>query len=185
MARYLPDVGATNAAELEKAWRERQEPWQRQRLLVVRLVAQHELNAEQIAAAAGVARSTVFRYLDTFLTSGLAGLLAREHKGGHPPTLGAADQAAFLEQLRLGEFRRAKEAQAWIKARTQRTLALSSVYSLLGKVGGVLKVPRKTHAKKDAAAAESLKATLAEKLAALSAKAEGRALRLWVLDEHR
>ena len=99
MARYLPDVGATNAAELEKAWRERQEPWQRQRLLVVRLVAQHELNAEQIAAAAGVARSTVFRYLDTFLTSGLAGLLAREHKGGHPPTLGAADQAGIGGRL--------------------------------------------------------------------------------------
>ena len=178
MARYLPEVGATNAAELEKAWRERQEPWQRQRLLVVRLVAQHELNAEQIAAAAGVARSTVFRNLDTFLTSGLAGLLARKHKGGHPPTLGAADQAAFLEQLRVGKFRRAKEAQAWIKARTQRTLALSSVYSLLGKVGGVLKVPRKTHAKKDAAAAESFKATLADKIAAISAKAEGRALRL-------
>lgn len=107
-----------------------------------------------------------------------AGLLAREHKGGHPPTLGAADQAAFLEQPRVGKFRRAKEAQAWTKARTQRTLALSSVYSLLGKVGGVLKVPRKTHAKKDAAAAESFKATLADKLAAISAKAEGRALRL-------
>ena len=64
-------MGATNAAELEKAWRERQERWQRQRLLVVRLVGRLELNAEQIAAAAGVARSTVFRYLDTFRTSGL------------------------------------------------------------------------------------------------------------------
>jgi len=62
----------------------------------------------------------VFRYLDTFLASGLTGLLAREHKGGHP-SLGAADQAAFLKQLRAGKFRRAKEAQAWIKARTQRT----------------------------------------------------------------
>ena len=39
--------------------------------------------------------------------------------------------------------------------------------------------------KKDAAAAESFKATLADKLAAISAKAEGRALRLGVLDEHR
>ncbi len=148
-------------------------------------MAQHELNAAQIAVAAGVARSTVFRYLDKFLASGLTGLLAREHKGGHPPALDATEQAAFVEQLRAGKFRRAKEAQAWIKARTQRTLALSSVYALLGKVGGVLKVPRKTHAKKDADAAEAFKATLAEKLAAVSAEAEGRALRLWVLDEHR
>jgi len=185
MARILPQVGAAKAAELETAWRERTEAWVRQRLLVVRLVAQHELNAAQIATAAGVARSTVFRYLDKFLVGGLTGLLQREHKGGHAPTLAPADHAAFLVQLREGKFRRAKEAQAWIEGRTQRKLALSSVYSFLGKVGGVLKVPRKTHAKKDAAAAESFKQTLAEKLGVLSAAAEGRALRLWVLDEHR
>lgn len=178
-------MGAAKAAELEAAWREHTTAWQRQRLLVVRLVAQHKLNAAQIAVAAGVARSTVFRYLEQFQTGGVAGLLTREHKGGRAPTLAPEDHAAFLDALRAGKFRRAKEALAWIKARTQRTLALSSVYTLLGKVGGVLKVPRKTHAKKDAAAAELFKTTLAEKLAALSAAAEGRALRLWVLDEHR
>ena len=98
--------------------------------------------------------------------------------------MGGEDRAAFVEQLRAGKFRRAKEAQAWIKQRTKRTLALSSVYTLLGKAGGVLKVPRKTHAKKDAAPAEAFKASLAEKLTAASAGAEGP-VRLWVLDEHR
>ena len=153
-------MGATNAAELEKAWRERQERWQRQRLLVVRLVGRLELNAEQIAAAAGVARSTVFRYLDTFPTSGMTGLLAREHKGGNPPTLGAADQAAFLEQLREGQFRRAKEAQAWIKARTQRTLALSRVYSLLGKVGGAICTKRSKSMARKRSSCSSLKRSI-------------------------
>lgn len=185
MARPLPDLGAAKAAELDAAWKDHTEPWVRQRLLVLRLVAQHELNAAQIAAAAGVGRATVFRYLDKFLRGGVAELLRREHKGGQEPTLAGADHAAFVEQLRAGKFRRAKEAQAWITARTRRTLALSSVYAVLGKAGGVLKVPRKTHAKKDAAQAEAFKASLAEKLAAKSAGTDGQPVRLWVLDEHR
>lgn len=184
MARKLPLLGPTKVSELEAAWQEHTAAWARQRLMVMKLVAQHVLSAEQIAAAVGVGRRTVFRYLDKFQAGGVAGLLHREHKGGVKPTLVGADHETFLGQLREGKFRRAKEAQAWIKTRTARTLALSSVYTLLGKVGGVLKVPRKTHAKKDAAQAEAFKTTLAEKLAEASAGAEGP-VRLWVLDEHR
>jgi len=153
--------------------------------MVLKLVAQHELSAEQIAVAVGVGRSTVFRYLDKFQTGGVAGLLCREHKGGPRPTLQGSDREAFLTQVRDGRFRRAKDAQAWIKARTKTQLALSSVYTLLGKVGGVLKVPRKTHAKKDAAATAAFKTELAQHLARASVGAESQRLRLWVLDEHR
>lgn len=185
MARSLPQLGAANAAELAAAWKEHTDPWARQRLLVLRLVAQHELNAAEIAEAAAVGRATVFRYLERFQSGGVAALLRREHKGGQRPALEGDDQAAFVEQLRAGKFRRAKDAQAWIKARTKRSLALSSVYGLLGKAGGVLKVPRKTHAKKDAAKAEEFRTGLAAKLATLSADTEDRPLRLWVLDEHR
>jgi transposase len=174
----------TRIAQLEDAGREEHPPWAHQRLLVLRLIAQHRLNAVQIAAAVGVGRATVFRYLDKFLRGGVAELLRREHKGGHKPTLTGGDHAAFVDQLRQGKFRRAKEAQAWIRQRTGRALALSSVYTLLGKAGGVLKVPRKTHARKDAAEAEVFKATLAQRLAEASAGAEGP-VRLWVLDEHR
>lgn len=69
--------------------------------------------------------------------------------------------------------------------RTKRRLALSSVYTLLGEAGGVLKVPRKTHAKKDAAKTEEFRQELPTKLAAATAEAAGRPVRLWVLDEHR
>ena len=185
MARKLPDLGPTKVAELAAAWREHTSGWARQRLMVLKLVAQHALSAEQIAEAVGVGRSTVFRYLDKFLTGGVAGLLHRDYKGGPVPTLQGADHAAFVEQLRQGRFRRAKEAQAWIKARTKAELALSSVYTLLGKAGGVLKVPRKTHAKQDAAATEAFKTELAARLSAASAGAENQPVRLWVLDEHR
>jgi transposase len=183
MARKLPVLGQAKVKELETAWREHTEAWARQRLMVLKLVAQHELSAEQIAEAVGVGRSSVFRYLDKFVAGGVAALLTRDYKGGPTPTLQGADHEAFLEQLRLGRFRRAKEAQAWIKQRTQTDLALSSVYTILGKVGGVLKVPRKTHAKKDAAASEAFKTNLADQLSSASDGAQ--TLRLWVLDEHR
>jgi transposase len=81
------------------------------------------LSAEHIAVAVGVGRSTLFRYLDKFVDEGVAGLLHREYKGGPVPTLQGADREAFFEQLRRGRFRRAKQAQAWIKARTKTELA--------------------------------------------------------------
>lgn len=170
-------------AELAEAWRKHTEPWERERLMVMKLVAQHELSAAKIAEVVGVGRATVFRYLESFLSGGVAGLLHREHKGGKVPTLQGADHEAFLGELKGGRFRRAKEAQAWIKERTNKQMALSSVYTLLGKVGGVLKVPRKTHAKKDPLAAEVFKFTLPQRLAEESVGAER--VRLWVLDEHR
>lgn len=185
MARTLRKLGNERVAELEAAWARPQPAWARQRLQVVRLIAQHELSAAKIAAAVGVSRATVFNYLDQVEAGGVAELLQRGHSGGPAPTLSGADDAAFVEQLRQGKFRRAKEAQAWIRERTKRKLALSSVYTLLGKAGGVLKVPRKTHAKKDAAQAEAFKRELAERLAAVTTEAAGRSVRLWVLDEHR
>lgn len=59
---------------------------------------------------------------------------------------------------------------------------MSSVFTILGRVGGALKVPRKTHAEKDVAATEAFRSSLADQLATASQGA--RTLRLRVLDEH-
>jgi hypothetical protein len=58
------------------------------------------------------------------------------------------------------------------------------VYYWLGKLGGVLKVPRKTHAKKDAAQAGEFQQPLCAKLRNLNV-AGGKPGRIWVTDEHR
>jgi len=58
------------------------------------------------------------------------------------------------------------------------------VYYLAGKIWRGLKLPRKTHAQKDAAQAGEFQRTLCERLASLNV-AGGKPVRVWVADEHR
>lgn len=183
MARTFALLGEEAVAELEQAWQDCDNERDRQRLLVLRLIAQHELSADQIAEVVGVSRATVFNYRDQFVAGGVAGLLLRRHGGGLAPLLDEKLQGELVEGLRQGRWRRACEVQGWLKQRTGKARALTTIYYWLGKVGGVLKVPRKTHAKKDAAKVEQFRATLVTQLGELAAGAEQ--VRLWVADEHR
>src|SRR5437660_904600 len=157
MGRNLPELGATVVAEIEAAWAQPQEEWARQRLLVVRLIGQHELTVAQIMRVADVSRQTVFTYRDKVVAGGVAGLLQRGHGGGPVPTVRGAVAAELIERLEAGQFRQARDAQAWIKKRTRKNLSESGVLQLLRRIGGKLKVPRKSHAKKDPAKAAKFK----------------------------
>ena len=63
MARTIPPLGEALVKEIEAAWAQPQEDWARKRLLVVRLIAQHQMTTDQIAQVAGVSRKSVFRSL--------------------------------------------------------------------------------------------------------------------------
>jgi transposase len=146
--RTLPILGEERVKELKEVWRQKHDERSRKRLQVIRLVAQHELNAGQIAQATGMHRCTVFRYIDSYMQGGVEQLLGVNYaKRPSRARMSEATQQALKEQLHKGNFKRAKEAQAWLKARKVQ-MALSSVYRWLGKLGGVLKVPRKVHVKK-------------------------------------
>jgi transposase len=158
MARSLPKLGEKVVAEIETAWGQPQEEWARNRLLVVRLIAQHELTVAQIMKVAEVCRQTVFVYRDEVVEEGVAGLLKRGKAPGNPPAVRGAVREEFVKRLEAGQFRQARDAQAWIKKRTRKTLSESGVRKVLHRLGGKLKVPRKSHAKKDPAKAEAFKA---------------------------
>ena len=185
MARKLPELGEALVKEIETAWEQPQPDWARRRLLVVRLIAQHELTVAQIMRVAGVSRQSVFTYRDQVVAAGVSGLLKRQWKGARKPAVHGAVAAEFVARLEAGQFRQARDAQAWIKKRTRRSLSESGVRKVLHRLGGKLKVPRKSHAKKDPAKAAQFKAELPAKLAALVGSAPNRPVRLWVLDEHR
>ena len=92
--------------------------------------------------------------------------------------------AEFQAGLKVGQWKRAKEIQQWLRSEHQVKLGLKGVYYWLGKLGGVLKVPRKAHAQKDAAKALEFQQQLCVKLKNLTV-AGGRPVRIWVSDEHR
>ena len=155
-----------------------------QRLLAMRMAASGEFTAAQIAEQLEISRRQFFNWLSALKAGGVAGLLKRAHGGGAPPQVKGQVLAEFQEGLRQGQWKRAKEIQRWLAREHGVHLAESGVHYWLGKLGGVLKVPRKTHAKKDAAQAVAFQQTLCEKLTNLSVDG-GRPVRLWVVDEHR
>lgn len=185
MARKLPALGPELVKQIEQAWGEVQPDWARRRLLVVRLMAQHELNAAEIMRVAGVSRQTVFTYRDKVVAGGVAGLLRRDWKGARKPAVRGAVATEFARRLAAGQFRQARDAQAWIKKRTRKNLSESGVRKVLRRLGGKLKVPRKSHAKKDQAKADAFKRELPALLTAAIGPTPTSPVRLWVLDEHR
>lgn len=185
MGRKLPPLGEELVKAIEEAWTKPQEDWARQRLLVVRLIAQHELTTAQIAKAAGVSRKSVFNYRDLLEQGGVAGLLHRDWAGARKPAVHGAVAEEFVRRLEAGQFRQARDAQAWIKKRTRKSLSVSGALKVLRRLGGKRKTPRKTHTKKDPAKAAQFKAELPARLSAVVGTAPTQPVRLWVLDEHR
>ena len=155
-----------------------------QRLLAMRLACSGQFTAAQIAEQVGISRRQFFNWAGALKAGGVEKLLEREHGGGAAPRIKGKTLEEFVAGLREGRWKRAKEIQQWLKSQHQIKLKPSGVYYWLGKLGGVLKVPRKTHAKKDARQAAEFQQTLCAKLKSLNV-AGGKAVRIWVADEHR
>jgi transposase len=185
MARTIPPLGEALVKEIEVAWAQPQEDWARKRLLVVRLIAQHQMTTEQIAQVAGVSRKSVFNYRDLVVSGGVSALLRRDWAGGPTPVVRGAVAEEFIQRLEAGQFRQVRDAKAWIKKRTRKTLSASGALKVLRRLGGKLKMPRKSHAKKDPAKAAKFKAELPARLGEVVGPAPAQPVRLWVLDEHR
>ena len=183
--RTLPKLGQETVEQIEEAWRLPQEDRARKRLLVVRLIAQHEHTVAEIMKIAAVCRQTVFTYRDKVLSDGVKGLLKRDWAGARKPTVRGPVAEEFIEQLGQGKFRQARDARTWIKKRTRKTLTESGVRKTIRRLGGKLKVPRKSHVKKDTKAAEEFRADLSNRLAKAVGTSPDKPVRIWVLDEHR
>jgi transposase len=184
--RTLPPLGTELAKEISLAWEQPQTDWARKRLLVVRLIAQHEMTAEQIAKAAGVSRPTLFSYRDKVVAEGVKGLLTRKWAGARQPLVRGPLAEELTAKLDAGKIRRVKDAQDWLKKRARRTLTITGMRDTLKRLKAKLKVPRKSHAKKDPAKAKSFKCDLPSLLSeAVGTAAPGQGVRVWVLDEHR
>jgi transposase len=136
MSRKLPPLPPELVKEIELAWSEKQPDWARSRLLVVRLIALHNHEAEEIALIAGVSRKTVFNYRDAVLAGGVPGLLTRKHAGGRTALVRDALAEEFIVDFAEGHIRRAKDAQAWIQKHTHRSVSVSGAWKMLRRLKG-------------------------------------------------
>jgi transposase len=175
-----PDLAQAVAAALPLC----QDVTSHQRLLTMRLAASGQFTASQIAEQIGISRRQFFNWVNALKAGGVEGLLGRQHGGGAAPQVGGKVLEELQAGLQAGRWKRAKEIQQWLRQKHDRKLGLSGVYYWLGKLGGVLKVPRKAHAQRDAAQSALFQRTLCDKLKSLNV-AGGRAVRIWVADEHR
>lgn len=185
MARKVPALGKEIVDQIEEAWKQSRPDWARKRLLVLRLIALHQSTVAEIMAVAGVCRQTVFTYRDKVVAEGVEGLLKREWAGARKPAVDGAVAEEVTAKLEAGAFRQARDAQRWIAKRTRKKLTESGVRKLMHRLGGKLKVPRKSHRTKDQAASDAFKAELPGKLTAVVGEQPDKPVRLWVLDEHR
>ena len=152
------------AQEVAAALADCQDVKAHQRLLAMRMAASGQFTSQQIAEQLGISRRRFFDWVKTVKSSGLAGLLNYGHGGGAVPRVAGKVLTGLKQALVTGRWKRAKEIQQWLKQQHEQKLSLDGVYYWLGKLGGVLKVPRKTHAQKDADQGAEFQRTLCAKL---------------------
>jgi transposase len=141
---------------------------------------------QEIADLLGRSKKTIQNWVAAFCAGSMDALASKRGQGGGRPTplSGEEIQRQITEGLKEGRWQTGVEVQAWLRNEHGLERSLTSVYHLLGKLGGALKVPRPVHVKKDPAAEAEFKEHLQEKLEALGLPHD-RPVRVWVQDEGR
>jgi len=173
-------------AELKTAWADELCGIERERLQAIKLAHTGHHTLDEIAELVDRGRRSVARWVKAFRQDGVAGLRAKS-RGGRRAKRVIVDEpteAALLEGLKRGQWKRAKDIQRWLLTEKKTKLSLPGLYNWLRRHKAKPKVPRKSHGKKDPAKAAKFKVNMAEQLKELGVPA-GSKVRLWVADEHR
>jgi hypothetical protein len=102
--RTLPKLGQEIVEQIEEAWAKPQADWARKRLLVVRLIAQHEHTVDEIMKIVGVSRQTVFTYRDTVVEKGVDVCSSASGRGHENRRLGELWARSSLSVWRRESF---------------------------------------------------------------------------------
>lgn len=156
-------------------------------MLAIKLGLEGKLDLEEIAERVGCARSGIQRWFNAYRTGGIEGLLTRKSGAvGRKASAKITDEIGeqIKQKLEDGDWRTAGQAEQWLKLEHGVELGKGSIYYVLGKFEGRLKVPRPVHRKKDHERAERFKETLCDQLIDLQIS-EDKEVRFWVQDEMR
>ena len=152
-----------DVATLKQRFLREPHPTKRQRLHMLYLLASHHATSRvAVATILGVSRNTVARWLTTYATAGLSGLLQVYVPAGKVPAL-TPDQVAIL-RANLADptgFASYPAIQAWIQTTFGTTMSVNAVHKLVRyKLGAKPKVPRPTNPKKTRRPSRRSKRTL-------------------------
>jgi transposase len=172
------------ADEVASRFRSERETWKKERLRAIRLLLETDQSYAEVASIIGRHPSRIKEWAKCFREGGIAELLTRGNGGGRKPKMSPEIQDAVVGKLRDGEFRTAAQIEGWLWKEYKIEYGKGSIYYVLGKLGGRLKVPRPSHEKKDPLKVEEFRTTLAEQLQALNLP-EDQEMSLWVYDEYK
>jgi transposase len=172
------------APEVVSRLRTEKEPWKKERLRTIKLLLETDQSYEEVASIIGRHPSRIKEWARCFRDGGITRLLTRGNGGGRKPKMSPEIQEAVVGKLRAGAFRTAGQIEGWLWKEYQLEYGKGSIYYVLGKLGGRLKVPRPSHEKKDPAKVEQFRTTLARQLQALDLPKD-QEMSLWVYDEMR
>jgi len=169
---------------LLEALKEETSGWKRERMLAIKLVLKGASN-QKVADDLSRGKGTILNWINKFRAKGLDGLLEKGKGIGPESRLTTEMAEAMAEQLKLGKWRTARDAWKWLSENYEvGDLKESVIYKYLGKCGGRLKATRPYNPKKDQAAEDEFRITLADKMESFEIPVSSK-VKLWVYDEMR
>lgn len=184
MRPKLKITGPGTHQQVRDAFKKENDPKRSRKLQAIRMGFMGEYTTEQIARIVGCSKSSVTLWVKAYREGGIESLFTTHHKPGRQPSLNEKAVTELLQGLKDGRWKRIKEIRKWLADEHHVGLSYRGVHYWLEKLGASLKVPRKSHAKKDEGQSIRFKEELAGHLAELGLDAQ-KPFRLWVVDEHR
>jgi len=158
--------------------------WKRERLFVIKQ-ALESVSIRKIAEDMGRSPQTIQTWIHKYRSGGIDSLLSKKRGRGAKSKFTDEMKEALEKELEKGQHRTAKQVWAWLAENFDMSdFKPTSIYTILGKCGGRLKVPRPCNPKKDPVKELEFKTTLADNIGELCLP-NGRPIRLWIYDEMR
>jgi transposase len=145
--KKLKVVGPASPEEVESAYKSTSDKYERERLLAIKLGQTCQYTLEGIGAIIGRGRTTVALWVKAFRSGGIPLLLARRKDEKRSSRLTVENKAVLILGLQEGRWKTGCEIHAFLQDQGC-TLSLKTIYYWIHRLGGRLKVPRKSHVKK-------------------------------------
>lgn len=172
--------------DVQELFRKTTQTRTKERAHAILLATGGEHTYQEIADLLGRSKSAVQKWIANFQLDGVESFQSHQGcGGGRPSPLNDSQiQDAITEELKKGTWRTAAEIRDWLKSEHEIERSTSVIYYWLGKLAGVLKVPRPVHVKKNASDAADFEEHFYQTLCGLNI-AKGSRVKVWVQDEAR